>query len=160
MTTGVRTILFAGGVILLGGGLYFYFTRQQRLLDDSDFRVVDIVVTNISGDNISLDVYVEYYNKSDIKATVNKIYLDIFVQGVRVCFISQNEPFVVDPVSSQPFVLNASFNPRALAQNLVDVLLTFTGQSSITTRVTGYASVTSGFVAVTVPIEGTKVLKF
>ena len=148
-----KALLIFGGLSLLGYGLYRYFKIQTNLLLDYKWKIAGFKVVRFSLTDISIDLSILFTSKADIEAKINKIYLDLFVEGKNVGFVSEVKSFIIPAKGSTTIPLFISINPQSIFKNLFDVSLGIAKSKDLRFKLDGYANVKSGFISTTLPIK-------
>lgn len=148
-----KALLIFGGLSLLGYGLYRYFKIQTNLLLDYQWKIAGFKVVRFSLTDISIDLSILFTSKADIEAKINKIYLDLFVEGKNVGFVSEVKSFIIPAKGSTTIPLFISINPQSIFKNLFDVSLGIAKSKDLRFKLDGYANVKSGFISTTLPIK-------
>lgn len=151
MTKAAKTLIIFGGVAFLGG-LAFYLIRQFKLLAQYDYKIVNFKFGKISGNQVVVDVTTRIFNKSNIEATVNKIYLEIFVENAKVGFVRESGQWLIPAKGSSDITMRITLNPKLLLKNAVSVLVSGVKKKDLNFTLDGYANVRSGFLSTTIPI--------
>lgn len=148
-----KVLLIVGGVSVLGYGLYKYFKTQADLLSAFDYKIIGINIKKFSLTNIAMDLKIRFISKSKIEAKVNTIYLDLFLEGKNVGYIRETNPFIIPANGSSDISLYISVNPQFVLKNFTDILLGISKNKDIKFATKGFASIKSGFIGATVPID-------
>lgn len=151
MTKTAKTLIIIGGVAFLGG-LFLYMRRQFKLLAEYDYKIVGFKFRKLSGTQVTFDVTTRIFNKSNIEATVKKIYLEIFVQNAKVGFVTQEGQWNIPAKGSTDIQMKITVNPQLLLKNAAAVILSGAKQKDLNFTLQGYANVSSGFLSTTIPI--------
>jgi LEA14-like dessication related protein len=151
MTKTAKTLIIIGGVAFLGG-LFLYMRRQFKLLAEYDYKIVGFKFRKLSGTQVTFDVTTRIFNKSNIEATVKKIYLEIFVQNTKVGFVTQEGQWNIPAKGSTDIQMKITVNPQLLLKNAAAVILSGAKQKDLNFTLQGYANVSSGFLSTTIPI--------
>jgi LEA14-like dessication related protein len=106
----------------------------------------------LSGTQVTFDVTTRIFNKSNIEATVKKIYLEIFVQNTKVGFVTQEGQWNIPAKGSTDIQMKITVNPQLLLKNAAAVILSGAKQKDLNFTLQGYANVSSGFLSTTIPI--------
>jgi LEA14-like dessication related protein len=151
MTKTAKTLIIIGGVAFLGG-LFLYMRRQFKLLAEYDYKIVGFKFRKLSGTQVTFDVTTRIFNKSNIEATVKKIYLEIFVQNAKVGFVTEEGQWNIPAKGSTDIQMKITVNPQLLLKNAAAVILSGAKQKDLNFTLQGYANVSSGFLSTTIPI--------
>ena len=148
-----KILIFIGGAGLLGYALYRYFSVQSALLKDFKYKILSVKVGRVSNREISFDVKIRFISDSSISATIKKIYLDVFVEGMNVGYISNENEFYIPAKGFSDMSLSFSFNPQVLLKGVISLTLSAVQKKDISFALKGAANVSSGFISVTVPVN-------
>ena len=151
MTKTAKTLIIIGGVAFLGG-LFLYMRRQFKLLAEYDYKIVGFKFRKLSGTQVTVDVTTRIFNKSNIEATVKKIYLEIFVENAKVGFVTEEGQWNIPAKGSTDIQMKITVNPQLLLKNAAAVILSGAKQKDLNFTLQGYANVSSGFLSTTIPI--------
>lgn len=155
----LRPVLIFSGVAIIGYALYKYYQKQIGFLKDVTYDIIGLRVKKVSLTEVSLDITTRVYNASNVEATVKEMYLDVFVNGIRVGNINEIKDILVLPQRSTDVSFNFAFNPTIIGKNIVD-LATFTiGAKDVVIDVKGYIKVKSSFIQTVIPFEYNNNLK-
>lgn len=147
--------LFYGaiGLGLLGFGLYRYFSIQAKLLKDFSYKIASIKVKKITLSEASIEFVVRFFNKSEIEATIKKLYLDILIEDKPVGFIEENRSFILPAMGSSDIPLTINFNPKIILGNVFEVFTSVIKNKDLKFQFIGYADVHSGFIKKVIKID-------
>jgi len=148
-----KLLLALGGLGLLGTGLYLYFKKQSDLLSKFSYKIVGLKIKRITLAELSFDVILLFTNKSAIEAKVNRIYVDLFLEGKNVGYVTQSASFIIPANGSSNIPLSVSINPQSVLLNITDILLGTASKKDMNFSMKGFANIKSGFVSMTMPIE-------
>jgi LEA14-like dessication related protein len=147
-----KALLIIGGLGLLGFGLYKYFTYQAKKLLEFDWSFSGIKINKLSLNELNIVLTIRFISKADIEAKVEKLYLDLYLMGVRVGYINEDKPFVIPARGSSDIPLNISINPQIIFKNIIDVTSGIGKNKDVMFKFDGFAKIKSGFVSTTLPI--------
>lgn len=148
-----KPIVFGLGVAAVGFSIYKYFKLQADLLKNYDYKIVGVKPIKINLTELTIKVTIRFTSKSDIEATVQKIYFDIIAEGQNVGFVSEVKPFVLPAKGSSDIPIVISLNPKIVLGNVVNVVLSGAKKKDLNFKLDGYADIKSGFLKVTIPIK-------
>jgi LEA14-like dessication related protein len=157
----VKPILILGGIALIGYAGYSYYTIQSNLLINSNYQIVDITVSKIDLENITLNISVRFDNNSAINVTIKQIYLDIYYNDNIIGNVQQVIETTINPKQSSiiNLIANVSFaSSFDTVKDNIGGILGLGGSKSIDIVAKGTASVKSGLVSLKAPLEFEKVL--
>jgi len=149
----IRTLLFVGGVGLIGYAIWSYVNKQKQLAEQFTYNIVSVNFGNISLDNVTANIVVRFTNIADIEALVNSFYVDIYVNNVKVGYAQDNGAFTLAAHSSTDVPVSVDFNPQTIFSNLTSLITASQSLNDVTIGAHGWAQVTSGIVQVTIPID-------
>ncbi len=148
-----KLILFASGLGLAGFALYRYFKIQADLLSQYEYKILGISVKKATPTELSFDIKMRFISKSNIEANVQRIYLDVIVEGKNVGYVTQVEPFIIPANAFSDITLAFSFNPQVVMKNIVEIVLNSASKKDMQFGVNGFAKIKSGFIGATIPIK-------
>jgi hypothetical protein len=164
-----KPFIIIGAVGLAGYAVFRYFQVQASLLKSYEYKITSIKPNKVTLDYISLDLGIRFTSKSDIEGEVTTVYIDVYVEGKNVGFVTDVKPFIIPSRKknkdgsytdgSSDITLNVSFKPRDIFNNAVDILLGAGKKKDLSFGVKGYANVHSGFIRTTIPIVYNTTLK-
>jgi len=149
----LRPILFISGVGIIGYALYRYYMKQVDFLRNITYQIKSLKIKNISENLVSVDVSALIYNASNVEATVSEMYLDVFINDIKVASVNEVKDILIKPTQSTVIDFNFSFNPRKIGQNLVTLLLSTVTNKSVNLNIDGYVKVRSSFIKTTIPFS-------
>jgi LEA14-like dessication related protein len=147
-----KALLIFGGISLLGFGLYRYFKKQADILKDFTWKVSGFKLIKLTLNELSIDVSILFSSKADIEAKINKLYLDIYVEGKNVGFVQEVKSFIIPANGSTNIPLHISINPQSVFKNIFDVSLGVAKSKDLRLKLDGYANIRSGFISTTIPV--------
>lgn len=148
-----RPIIIVGGLGIIGYALYRYYLRQIGFLKDITYQVVGVRVRSVSTSNVSLDITTRIYNASNVEATVKEMFLDFFINNVKVGNVTEIKDIVVLPTKTTDISFNFSFNPSIIGKNLLDIISLSVAAKDVLFELRGYVRVSSAFITTTIPFE-------
>jgi LEA14-like dessication related protein len=154
-----KSVLVLGGVGLLGGLLYWYFKRQANLLQQYSVDIVGVKFNTISTNNVNMVISVKLTNVADIEAKVNKMYMDVAIEGKNAGYVINEKPFSIPAKGYNYIDLNIAFNPKLILTNILGITLGVAQNKDIKIDLNGYANISSGFLSTTLPIKYSTTLK-
>lgn len=154
-----KAIIIISGLGLLGYGFYKYISNQKKLLSEFDWKISGFKIIRFSLTELLVDVEFLFTSKSNVEAEVNKLYLDLFLNGQNVGYVEENKSFIIPAKGSSKIPIRLSVNPQLIAKNLVDVILGSLSKKDVIFSLKGYVGIKSGFVKTTLPLEYQKSIK-
>jgi len=149
-------ILLTGGAVVAGlMGRYVY--RNIVLAKDYDFKFNGFIPTGIrlTGDDpkISGKASLQFINKSDIKAVIKDINIQVFSKNVRLGAIEKPEVVSIAPKGFTTFNFDISFNPKSVVDNWRILTSTIINDKNIPMDFVGQLKVDTAFGFIKIPIK-------
>lgn len=148
-----RPLFVLGGLGIIGFALYRYYTKQIAFLKDITYQVIGLKVRSITVNQVSLDITTRIFNASNVDATIKEMFLDVFVNGVKVGNVTEVKDIVVLPSRTTDISFNFAFNPRIIGQNLLDIISLSVAAKDMLFELRGYIRVQSSFLTTSLPFE-------
>jgi LEA14-like dessication related protein len=148
-----KNIFILGGLGIIGYALYRYYRVQVQFLQDITYQVVGIGVRNLNVNEVTLDITAKIYNASNVEATVKEMYLDMFVNGIKVGNVNEIKDILILPNQTSLVSFSLTFNPRLIAGNVVNIVSLTTMLKDVIFTLKGYVKVQSSFITTTIPFE-------
>lgn len=149
----IKVISIFAGLGLIGYAVYRYYMKQIDFIKDITYQVKGIKIREFSKKNISLDVTAQIFNASNVEATVTQMYLDVFINGVKVGKVNEIKDIVIKPKQSTIIDFNFAFDPTIIAKNIVDLITLSVSAKDVLIDIKGYIRVKSGFLSTPLPFE-------
>lgn len=149
----IRPILIFGGLSVIGIALYRYYKKQIDFLKDITYQVIGFKVVSISLDKVSLDIKARIFNASNVEATVKEMYLDVFINRVKVGNVNEVKDILIMPTKSTDISFNFSFSPKLIGLNIVELISSSVNSKDLILRLEGYVKMKSGFLSASLPFE-------
>ena len=147
-----KAILIFSGLGLLGYGLYRYFKAQSQILSDFDWSISSFKVVDVSFEQIVLELNFLFTSKADLEARIEKLYLEIFMEGKNVAIITEIKPFVIPAHGSSNVPITAIISPKTILTNIMQFILDISKASDVDIEIKGYADIKSGIIKTVLPI--------
>jgi hypothetical protein len=138
---------------LLGFGLYRYFKTQADLLTKFTWKIQGFKIRKFSFEELSIDLTFLFTSVADLEAKLEKIYLDLYLEGKNVGYINEVKEFIIPAKGSSSIPIFVSINPQAIFKNIIEFTLNVAKNKDVRFKIDGFASVKSGFVKTTLPIK-------
>lgn len=149
----VRPFLILGGIGVIGYALYRYYMKQINFIKDITYQVIGLNIKSITANQVSLDITTRIYNASNVEATVKEMYLDFFVNGVRVGNVNEVKDILILPTKTTDVSFNFAFNPRLISKNILEIISPSATSKNVIFDVKGYIRVKSSFITTSIPFE-------
>jgi LEA14-like dessication related protein len=148
-----KSLLYIGGVGLLGGLLIWYFKKQANLLLQYKVDIVGVKFNTISTKNVNMVISCKLTNMSDIEVQVNKMYMDVAIEGKNAGYVINEKVFAIPARGHNYIDLNIAFNPKLILTNILGIGLGVAQNKDVKIDFNGYANIKSGFLSTTLPIK-------
>jgi len=148
-----KALLYLGGFGLLGGALYMYFKKQADLLLQYKVDIVGVKFGKVTANSVDMVISVKFTSIADLEAKVNKMYLDVAVEGANVGYVTNDKTFIIPAKGFSYIDLNITFNPKLILGNVVDIVIGVKKNKDINVDLNGFANVSSGILSTTIPIK-------
>ena len=146
-----KPILIVGGLGIIGYAIWRYYKKQIGFLQDITYEVTKVNVVSISKTKITLTVWAKIYNASNVDAVVKEMFLDFFINGVKVGNIMEQKDITIEPMQTSLINFNFSFDPSVIGKNIVDLISLSLKAKDIDFKLNGYVGVESGGLKATLP---------
>lgn len=144
MSTG-KVILIGSliGLPLLAAAYYKY------ILSNYDYSIAGVTPITIDGANSVIQVTINITSKIGISFTISDIYLDVYVEGVKVGNVQQVEGIVVPNYGNTQLVLNVNVDLTKLEGNIVSIVYGGLQGNGYNSTLVGYTHVKVGVMPFT-----------
>ena len=141
------------GAVMIGVLSYTigYLFKQIRYLVNTDFKFVGTSINNISIDKISITIWWEVVNKSDISFTISNQEYDIYINGSYIKKVGYSSPVIIKPKEKSKIPTYVVLTLQDLKKiGLINIvsLLTKEGRDSLNLTVKGKFTVKTSIVEV------------
>jgi LEA14-like dessication related protein len=148
-----KPILILAGAGVIGYSLYRYYMKQITFLKDITYQVVGLKIRSFTPSSVSMDLTTRIYNASNVEATVKEMYLDFFINGIKVGNVNEVKDILILPSRTTDVSFNFAFNPRLIGKNILDLISLSIQAKDLVFDVKGYIKVKSSFLTPTIPFE-------
>lgn len=152
------TLIFSG-LAIIGFALYRYYQKQLNFLSNIQYSLVGLKVLNFTKDQVTLEITQKIYNASNVEAKVTEMYLDVFLNGVKVGNIDESTDILILPTKSTNVSYKLTFDPQLILKNIVNLVTLTVALKDMTIKAEGYVKVNSGFIYTTIPFTYNNNLK-
>jgi LEA14-like dessication related protein len=149
----LKPLLFVAGAAVIGYSLYRYYLRQITFLKDITYEVIGVKLKSITASSVSMDLTTRIYNASNVEATVKEMYLDFFINGIKVGNVNEVKDILIQPSKTTDISFNFAFNPRLIGKNILDLISLSLQAKDLIFDIKGYIKVKSSFLTPTIPFE-------
>ena len=136
-----------------GYGLYRYFKKQQKLLDEYTAKPIAFSIVKWTNDEAIVNFTIRLTNKSDLEATINKIYSDVYLNEIYVGQVNDTNSNIVPARGISDIKASFTFSPKVILANIVDLALGSLQLRNMNYRLKGYVIAKSNIIQVSVPFE-------
>ncbi len=117
-----KHIITAGiGLVTITGALAYW---QYRRLMDYCIGFKTVKVNKLTGDNVDLDVYLNFRNNSDIKIDILSQEYQVFINDKKIVDAENKNLQTIAPKSLSTIGVKVKFNPSKSGQNIINTVLT------------------------------------
>ena len=143
------------GIASMGGALAYYFYQEAALIRSWTFNVVGLNLLSYTSTNSNLEVTLKIVNVSNIEATITNLTGTVTINGTYMGTIGQIGALNIP--SNGWNNLNLTINLDN--QNLVNTIVNIGAQGAqapVVITVVGSATINSGLLGISVPINDTE----
>lgn len=155
----LKPLLIFSGIGLIGVALYRYYQKQINFLKDIQYTITGIKIVSLNKDNAVLDITQKIFNASNVQATATEVYLDVYLNNIKVGNINEVKDILIEPQKSTDVTYRLSFNPSIILTNVVNLISLTLALKDVNIRAEGYVKVHSGFIYTTLPFSYNNNLK-
>jgi len=148
-----KALLILGSVGLLGFGLWRYFKKQAEILKDFTWKIAGFKIIRFNINELAVDVTFLFSSSADVEATINKLYLDLYLDGKNVGFLNEVRKFIIPANGSTNIPIHLSVNPQSIFKNIIDLTLGAYKNKDLKFKLSGYVNIKSGILSTTIPVE-------
>lgn len=159
MKKSILGLTIFAGVGLFAYSLYAYVKRQKNLLEQFTYKITDFSLDTFNLQMIKGKIKVLFVSLSDIEVTVQEFYLDFYFNGERVGYLEDVTAFIIPARGRTEIPFEYSLNPQLIFPNITDILAYTLKSKDASIAVKGYATLKSGFVKATLPINYSTTIK-
>lgn len=149
----LKTISILAGLGLIGYAIYRYYLKQIDFIKDITYQVKGLKIREFKKQKVSLDITALVFNASNVEATVTQMYLDVFVNKIKVGNVNEIKDIVIKPKQSTLIDFNFAFDPSLVLKNVVDLVTLSIAAKDMVIDIKGYIRVKSGFLSTPLPFE-------
>ncbi len=161
----IRTAAILFGLVGIAGVAVYYYEHQISILQDLTYQVIAFNLTNISGDLATINLTVRIMSSSTLDATVKGLYIDLYVNGIKLGSITSSKHFVIPARSTtgipgySDVPLQLNFSPKLLLGNVLGLVVGITNTQDFTIDLIGYVQIKEAFLNISVPFTYSTTLK-
>jgi LEA14-like dessication related protein len=149
----LKPIFYVTGIGIIVYAIYRYYQNQIGLVKKVDYKISGVKIVNLSKDSVSVDITATIYNATNIEATIEEVFLDFSINGIKVGNIQEAKQIVIKPLGTTDVTYRFSFDPKIVLGNVVN-LITFSIQAKdVNFEANGYVKLKSDFVEYTAPFD-------
>lgn len=149
----LKTVSILAGLGLIGYAIYKYYLKQIDFIKDITYQVKGVKIKEFSKTKVSLDITALIFNASNVEATVTQMYLDVFINGIKVGNVNEIKDILIKPKQSTSIEFNFAFNPSLIFKNIVDLISLTIAAKDMVIDIKGYIRMKSGFLSTPLPFE-------
>lgn len=148
-------LFITGGIGIIGYALYRYYMKQIDFVKDIQYQITGVNILSIDASRVSLEILSKIYNASNVDASVEQMFLEVKMNGIKVGEVNEMKGIHIQPSQFTDISFLFNFNPRLIGQNLLNLITLTIGAKDIILDITGFVKVKSGFVKASVPFKYT-----
>lgn len=148
-----KSIALLAGLGLIGFAVYRYYKRQVKFLEDITYKVIGFKFKKLSIESVSVDITARIFNASNIEATVKEMYLDAYINEIKIGNVNEVKDILILPQKSSDVTFNFTFDPRLIGANVVSIITGSIAAKDVYFDVKGFLRVKSGFLTLPLPFE-------
>ena len=157
----VSNIALFSGLGLLTYAIVSYSKRQKKLLENFDYEIVGGKLINLSFKEVEIELTFRFANNSDLEVVIKDFYIDIYINGTNVGFLSITEPFIIKAQGDNKVPIRATITPDINLSNILGVYAVGgKNYMDYSIQTLGYANIKSSFIQTKVPIDYTATLGY
>jgi len=149
----LKPILIVTGIGVIAYAIYNYYKKQLDIIKNYDYKVTGLRIVSLQKDLVSLDITTRITNYSNVEAVVKQLFLDVYINGVKVGNVDENKDVFVRGNGSSDFSFRFSFDPQVVLGNIVNIVTLSVGIKDVMIELDGYVKVESGVLKATVPFN-------
>jgi len=147
----LKPTLIISGLGIIGYALYRYYQKQLNFLQNIQYSFKGIKILNVTKQEVSLEITQKLYNASNVEAKVSEMFLDLYVNEVKVGTIDEAKDILLLSNKSTDLTYKLSFDPQLILKNVVNLVNLTLALKDMLIRAEGYVKVKSGFISTTIP---------
>jgi LEA14-like dessication related protein len=155
----LKPTLIITGFGLIGFALYRYYQKQIDFLKNIQYSLKSVKILNVTKEEVSLEITQRIYNSSNVEATVTEMFLDLYLNEIKVGTIDESNSILILPTKSTDISYKINFEPQLILKNIVNLVTLAVSLKDMTIRAEGYVKVKSGFISTTLPFSYNNNLK-
>lgn len=148
-----KPLLIIGGVAVIGYALWAYYKKQIDFLKDITYQITAVNIVSITKNKVTVTIWAKIYNASNVNAVVKEMFLDFFINGVKVGNVTEVKDINIAPMQTSLINFNFSFDPSIIGKNIVDLVSLTLKAKDVIFNLQGYVSIESGGLKATLPFE-------
>ena len=141
------------GIGVIAYAIYNYYKKQLDIIKNYDYKVTGLKIVSLQKNLISLDITTRITNYSNVEAVVKQLFLDVYINGVKVGNVDETKDIFVRGNGSSDFSFRFSFDPQVVLGNIVNIVTLSVGIKDVMIELDGYVKVESGVLKATVPFN-------
>ena len=153
MNKKIITGAIIGGIALFGYSIYYYIKKQTELLKNFQWKILDFGIKQFDAQVIKGTLSVYFSSESDVEITIKQFLVNFYFNGVYVGYVEEQSKFVIPAKGSAIIPLEYTLNPQLIIGNITDIIAYATKEKDGNISIRGNASVKSGFISSSFPIE-------
>jgi LEA14-like dessication related protein len=149
----LKPTLIISGLGIIGYALYRYYQKQLNFLQNIQYSLKGLKILAVNKQEVSLEITQRVYNASNVEATVSEMFLDLYINEIKVGTIDETKDILLLGSKSTDVSYKLSFDPQLILKNVVNLVTLTVALKDMTVRASGFIKVRSGFISTTLPFE-------
>jgi LEA14-like dessication related protein len=149
----LKPTLILSGFGIIGYALYRYYQKQLNFLQNIQYSLKGIKILEATKEQVTIQITQLVYNSSNVEAKVTEMYLDLYLNEIKVGNIDEASDILLLPGKSTYVSYKLSFDPQLVLKNIVNLVSLTIALKDMIIRAEGYVRVKSGFISTTIPFS-------
>jgi len=149
----LKPTLIIGGLGIIGYALYRYYQKQLNFLKNIQYSLKGFKIINVAKEAVTLEITQKIFNASNVEANVSEMYLDLYINQIKVGTIDESKDILLLPNKSTDVSYKLTFDPQLILKNVVNLVTLTIALKDMQIKAEGYVKVKSGFISTTIPFS-------
>jgi len=154
-----KKILMWGGIATLIVGIGMWAKKQMNLASQLIFGTRNVRLKKVTATDVVIELDLTIDNPSVFNATIYKIDINVFANGVKATNILNEVQVAIMPNAKIGVPLKMSFNPKDLGQNVGVLFSTGFNIDNVVLTFRGVLKISKNGIPLTIPILYTSTYK-
>jgi LEA14-like dessication related protein len=149
----LKPTLIIGGLGIIGYALYRYYQKQLNFLQNIQYSLKGFKIINVAKEAVTLEITQRIFNSSNVEANVSEMYLDLYINQIKVGTIDESKDILLLPNKSTDVSYKLTFDPQLILKNVVNLVTLTIALKDMQIKAEGYVKVKSSFISTTIPFS-------